>query len=385
MILSIVARQVRITSLYKYVILQEELSNIGIDLKIYLMKNAYINAVHAIVNDYKEDPRYSNYCSKILKLNVVYCEGKSKTPELLNSFVKNGILDSDYIIWSAENDKMIFPPNKEIIRKIIFTKLRFCNDVFFHDNFIEKPKMFWFPSRYYNNHYNISFFMNKFGSKEVINSIGYVSPIELCDVKNPYITLNKNDLIKKYKIDENKKTFIYYLSRPYLYKSMDYEKDIVDKFLSDKFKSKYNILFAAKPYNYLKTDSNYRDVQIIDFFDYDTVMREIVSGVLGGISTATRESLVFEKPVLSVKTQIIHKKNFPKKRQEITSDGALKQRFPKSGLSNKHQFEGLESLINDDWDKNIEKMFSVKYDFSMKRKIWCGDISLFDKIKKEFI
>ncbi len=382
MIISISTMHIRLTALYKYVILQEELEKIGINLRIYLNSYQYKNAILKMADDLSNKSEYFNYADKIYKLNFIPVEGKSRTIELQNSFLNHRILDSDYIIWSAENDKMLFPPNKDLLGKMIFTKLRSCNDIFWHQNFITSPKAFWFPSKYYNNHYNIGK-LTKIIGESIINKIDYVSPLEICDIPNPYI--NIKDLKEKYKIDDKKKTLIYYLSRPYLYQNEDYEKDIVDKFLLDKFRSKYNILFANKPYTYSSTGKFYRNVKIIDFVDYEQVMREIVSGVLGGISTATREALVFNKPVLSINKKIIHKRNFPKKMQEITNDSALKIRFLKAGLLNKHQFEGMEIPVNADWFKYLNAMFSMKFNYSKKKNIWCGNIQLIDKIKKELV
>jgi len=89
MIISVVAMHVRLTALYKYILLQEELEKIGVNFRLYISGHQYKNFILKMADDLKNNPAYTRYYSRIKKLNVISVEGKSRTVELQKFFLYN--------------------------------------------------------------------------------------------------------------------------------------------------------------------------------------------------------------------------------------------------------------------------------------------------------
>jgi len=214
--------------------------------------------------------------------------------------------------------------------------------------------------------------------------VQYVSPLETCAIKNPYVNFNKDYIYKKYSLDQNKRTIIYYLTS---------NRDQVclstlNKIISNRnISNKYNILVVSKQFHVYQQNvqnailkiHNQVSAKTIDFFDYEFIMNNLVYCIVGGISTAIRESLIHKIPVVSVQKGEDFLPSI-KKRKPIKLNDYLKNRFGKN-IKHSDQFEGIESGPNGDWLKLFDSINKTKYNFEKKRAMWFGNIELSEKIK----
>ncbi len=395
MIISIITKDIRLTALYKYILLQEELKKEHIELKIFIL-NSFYYEIKKFMDSLNGKKEYLEYLDYLKILNFVICEDQNKRfneEQMMNSeMVKQGIFDSDYVFYvSDKRVKINIPNNKGLIDKTIAIKTRSCNDIYYHSMFANRKSFnTWVPSEIYSNHSSIENQINIAKSTNPRSSckIDFVSPLEQCDIPNPYINLNEDYIVNKYNLDNNKKTILYYFT------VNDRNEDLIaKKFLSDeKLKEKYNLLLADKPYSFAFSISTrtretknlkdcvliskYSDI-IIDYVDYEWILNNMIYCIIGGISTAIREALVCNVPVLSVSKENITRFLG----NDIPTHEFLKKRFNKE-VSKTDQFEGLETSLNEDWIPYLERIRDQEYDFKIKRNMWCGNISLKDKIIK---
>ncbi len=371
MIISIFTREIKITCIYKYILLQQELIELGANLKIFVVSEFY-KELQNVVQKFKDIPEYSHYCSLINSLDIIPCDYNdhlSRTRLVRSPIMKSGILDSDIVLLSIDRRLMIsIPPVKELINKTICCKFRACNDLRYHrDLVLGEPIGLWIPSENYDNHISIPA-----GSK-----ISHVSPFEICDIPNSLLTLNDDFIRNKYSLDPNKKTLLYYVSPWASDKSNTQEELILNRLLKGDVSEKYNILLAQKSYSSFSLKEH--DKFNIDFFDHDYLMRNEVSYIVGGISTAIRESLINEIPVLSIyedQYEILAKRKVIK-----SLKCHLSGRFRKD-ISMFDQFEGIESNLSSDWIANLEELQDKIYNYSEKKKMWFGNKSLLNKLKE---
>jgi len=389
MIISIITKEVRLTSLYKYILLSESLKKENIYIKIF-MPQFFFNEIKRLINYLEGKKEYFRYLDQIKNLDFIACEDKThrfNQEQMSNSImVKNGIFDSDYILYvSDKRSKINIPNNREIINKTIAIKMRNCNDIYYNPIF-KSSELFtiWVPSDVYSDHSSIrsEYSILQKGTKY---NVDFVSPLELCDVPNPYIDIDIDYIYNKYNLDKDKKTILYYFTT-----NDNNEELIAKKFLSDnKLKEKYNLLLTDKPYQFNFSRSTrthipekgiainkYSDF-LVDYVDYEWIMRNVIYCVVGGISTVIRETLVCNIPVLSISKENITRYQGV----DVPTSDFFKKIFNKN-ISKYSQFEGLEASLEEDWISCLERIRNQEYDFKKKKKIWCGDISLEDKIKK---
>jgi len=398
--ISIVTKEIKLNCLYKYILLSENLKEENINIRIFMPMHSY-GEILKFKSFLKEKKEYSRYLEKINDLDFAICEDgnhKFDHKKMMNSqMVKKGIFDSDYILYvSDKRSKINLPSVKEIIDKTIIIKMRSCNDIYY-PSFLKAGKLMaiWIPSETYTNHCSIKnqcsdFFIPEKIKKEDVSinpicNVDFISPLETCDISNPYIDIDEDYIVNKYSLDKNKKTIWYYFTT-----NDENDELIAKKFISDeKLKEKYNLLLVDKPYQFYpssSTRSNFPEKGIriaqysnliVDHVDYEWIMRNMLYSVIGGISTAIRETLICNVPVLS----ILKKNSMQYQGNTMTFSQFFKQIFDKN-IENSDQFEGLEIELNDDWIPCLDKIRDQKYNFEIKRKMWFGDFSLEKRIKK---
>jgi len=372
MIISIFTRDIKLTCIYKYVMLQEQLNDLGACLNIFVVREFY-DFFQNIISEHEKIKEYYHYCSQLKNLKIIPCDHNdhlSQSQLLKDPIMESGILNSDLILFNIDRRLMISLPRiKEFINKIVGYKFRSCNDLRYYDYF-----KLWIPSCTYDNHNHIRYI----GIKNKSNLIEYVSPFETGDVSNSFLKLNKDFIQNKYSLDPKKKTLLYYISPWASAKSSTQEEKILNKLLNNILKE-YNVLLLQKPYFSfsLKEHEKFN----IDFFDYDYLMRNEVSCIVGGISTAIRESLIYEIPVLCMYRDQF-KINFRKDIKSMTRH--LSDRF---GINIRmyDQFNGMFANVNSNWVKRFNLIENKKYDYSKKREMWFGNKSLLNKLKETIL
>ena len=135
MIISVFTRDIKLTCIYKFVMLQDQLKNLGAHLNIFVVREFY-EFLQEVINKFENFPEYSSYCSLIKGLEIIPCDHNDHlTYEMMSNdpIAKSGILDSDIVLLDVDRRLMIsIPPIKELISKTICCKFRSCNDLRYH-------------------------------------------------------------------------------------------------------------------------------------------------------------------------------------------------------------------------------------------------------------
>jgi len=377
--LNIVIKNIRFSALYKYVLLQENLFNHGIKIFVYCNNYKAFNAnLINFINKYENHDVYGNYISQIQKyfhLKSFLDLGKiqNKNSHYLFS------LDGGYSLTSVR-DSILSVYQKE---RVILYKFRLCNDIacdFSGESFQETL----LPSELYLN--------NSLFSKNYKN-INYVRPIELIDHDNDYIDFHKQKfhVYEKYEIDEKKPIILFSFSiipgdSILSYKECT-ERDILDKLFSDEgLHENFNILILfphVRSYLsfLLKKKDISNKIKLIDPIDYSFFLRKnIISAMIGGISTTIIESLVNKIPVLNIIPNIYRGNSHSR---------LLNKRY-NACIRVSDRFEGINTYLFEDWVSIIYKIIEndkqKKYNYKNKQRIWMTSNTLENYIiKKKFL
>jgi len=376
--ISILTQYIKLTTIFKYLILKQKLQNKGIEIEVFV-SSIFKKTLNEVIDRFKIIDRYRYYCNELSNFN--FREFSFENLKLID--------DSDLIILSSdfyqipiycEKYSNIFKKYLNRTRKkIVYSKMRSCNDFFYSTDFCEdKLNPIWVSSKMYKKiqTFNPMPIGNEkitysFGKRldECFSMIDYVNPLEICDVENPFVKFEENSIRNKYNLN-NKPIIIYFYPK---YDDLSIGKGLNSEIIQDK----YDVLMVNKPY-YLK---NSNDRRIIDFFDYSFIIQNMVFCIIGGLSTAVRESLIYKIPVLNM----IDDRSFMP-RKGTTLKNHMKKRFGIS-FKNSSQFEGksVDFSLKEDfkhWIKLLEEISYSDFNFTQKKDVWFSNLTIEDKIKE---